>query len=302
MPANIDSLSPRIHITGETAGTGATTVARVLAEKLRLPRISGGKYFRALAAQFDAYLRENSETGKSQPELYDEFLQQFLTVYQTKGFDGVLELLKQALKTGADGAVLANFHSAIAHHQETNRGSTILWDQIVDAGTLHESSDLAGYIWESKLAVVLHSVDQFRQLTAEPEHAALSLPILRVLLTVDLTSAAHRVAQRENRQVHTDEILQRQDADFARYGDIYTANTVPLKLEHLKETADLTIDTTELSPEEVVTQILGYYLTMISSWASENLSLSQPIVRLLLTALDEVSQSEIVGSSQPATR
>lgn len=272
---------PRVLITGEKGGTGASTTARLLAGSLDLPVISGGKYFRALANRFVDFKRENVRLSAA--DQYRSFLKLYRTQYQQAGLDKIGQLLTPGLTEGAKGDMLAEFGAAVEKHASEEGYVDPLWDRVVDGSTLQEAQVSPGFIWESKLAIIASSLDQFSR---EVDSSFLTVPCLRVLLELDSVIAAQRVAEREDRHVTVDEIETRKRRDFHRYGEIYTIQGQSVTPQHLKMYADLRVNTASIPAPEVAVQIVETYLEKLQPLLVTNRSLYRPAVRELTTALE----------------
>lgn len=254
-------IKPRILITGETAGTGASTTSKILAEKLSLPLISGGKFFRALANRFAVF--EAQKAHLDQEACYEQFLKQYQDVYEQQGLEGINILLADAIEQGAKGDVLAKFGEILENRTEKTGSVDPVWDYIVDEQTIMSALSQPGFIWEAKLAVLALHLDEFRSTVAQ--FNTLSLPYIKILLRLDPLIAAQRVASRENREVNVQEIMLRKQRDFDRYGELYKINTNPLSHQDLYTLSDLHINTEKRNPNRVARLVLKGYLHKINS-------------------------------------
>jgi len=277
-------LKPRIMITGETAGTGASTTSKILAEQLKLPIISGGRYFRGLANRFDLFQQERASL--SQDHQYQSFLEKYQEVFSTQGLPGVSAILEEGIQQGAKGDILAKFSAAVETNQRKTGQIDTVWDYIVDQKTLSDALQQPGFVWESKLAVLSLSLDQLQSAITGVEF--LAVPYLRVLLKLDPLVAAQRVGERENRQVDLDEILIRKQRDFARYGDLYQIGGQRVTHQDLYHHADVTIDTQHLTPAEVAIQVLGSYIDKIIAVVQEHEVFAMPVINDINSALSNL--------------
>jgi len=277
-------LKPRIMITGETAGTGASTTSKILAEQLKLPIISGGRYFRGLANRFDLFQQERASL--SLDHQYQSFLEKYQEVFSTQGLPGVSALLEEGIQQGAKGDILAKFSAAVEANQRKTGQIDTVWDYIVDQKTLSDALQQPGFVWESKLAVLSLSLDQLQSAITGVEF--LAVPYLRVLLKLDPLVAAQRVGERENRQVNLEEILIRKQRDFTRYGELYQIGGQGVTHQDLYQHADVTIDTQHLTPAEVAIQVLGSYIDKIITEMQEQDVFALPVLNDINSALSSL--------------
>jgi cytidylate kinase len=284
MAHGFDALRPRILITGETAGTGASTTSRILADKLQLPIISGGRYFRGLANRFVVFQQERPDWDAEQQ--YLAFLSLYEKTFAQYGLPGILVLLNEGVQQGAKGDTLATFSAAVETNQKRTGQIDTIWDYVVDHSTLYDAVSQPGFVWEAKLAVLALHLDQLQSVVAGAD--ALSFPYLSVLLTLDLNLAAQRVGERENRDVHPDEITVRKQRDFARYGELYQIRGQQVDHGDLSRFTDLTIDTKDVGPNEVVALILQTYLEKMETMVEDGELLALPIINDLHAALGEL--------------
>ncbi len=247
-----------IMVTGETAGTGASTISKHLEQHLGFPIISGGKHFRALANHFNTFREENPNLSLN--EQYKLFLQMYQNAFDNNAADSLMG------KNEADmvkGDVLAVFHKAIEENYQLTGQTDKIWDYVVDRKTIIDAfSKKDSFIWESKLAILALSFDQMQAVVKQ--NANMTLPYLKVLLSLDPTIAAQRISKRENRPVKVEEILERRKRDFDRYGNLYQINGQKVTHQNLTDFADVTINTQENHPEEVVKKILSAYIQKLT--------------------------------------
>jgi cytidylate kinase len=253
-------LRPRFLITGETPGTGASTTSKILAEQLKLPIISGGRYFRGIANRFHVFQQEHSHF--SVEDQYLAFLDIYQEAFLKNGLVGALALLEEGIEQGAKGDVLARFSAAVEDNQKKTGQIDKVWDYIVDQKTVIDALTQPGFIWESKLAIVSLYLDQLRAVISEIEDS--TLPFLSVLLSLDPVIAAQRVAQREDRQVNVEEILIRKQRDFDRYSDLYQINGRKVSHDDLFKYADIVINTENITAHRVAVTALGAYVEKVS--------------------------------------
>lgn len=277
---------PRIMITGETAGTGASTTARILADHLRLPIISGGKYFRGIANRFSLFQTKNPSISFEQQ--YQIFLEEYQSVFSTQGLAGISILLDEGIQQGAKGDVLATFHTAVVANQKRTGQIDTVWDYIVDQSILHDALQSPGFIWESKLAVLALNLDQLQVIIMQSN--ALTIPYLRVVLMLDPAIAAQRVGERENRQVEVDEILVRKQNDFDRYGELYRIGGQKVSHQSLAHFADVKINTQYQAPTEVARQVLISYLEKIALISETEAVFALPAIMDIRHALSVLSE------------
>lgn len=279
-------LATRWLISGKSGGTGASTTANLLAEHLQLPVISGGKYFRAFAAEFHQYQQAQRLAGELETEndIYNQFLKKCQEILAEQKISGLLEFLKTGLRTGADGEILANFSLAIAKatpKSDAEPNADTFWDTVVDQVTIAEALSKPGFVSESKLAILKLELDEMQPVVSL--YDGLALPYLKVLLSLDPKLAAQRIGQRENRAVSPDEVTTRQLRDFARYKN-YHLQGKPVSFEDLTQHADVIIDTSQRTPDQVAVTAVEAYLHKIRQ-LSINPFLAQPLIEQLSQAL-----------------
>jgi cytidylate kinase len=283
-PSEQNQYTPRIMITGETAGTGASTTSKLLAESLKLPIISGGKYFRALANLFNVFQGKNN--GLSLDEQYQSFLRIYQQVFGQEGLGGVTTLMEAGIAEGARGDVLATFSAAIDNSFKKNGRIDTVWDYIVDQKTISDALQQPGFVWESKLAVISLELDQLQSVVSQSSF--LTFPYLRVLLSLDPEVAAQRVGQRESRQVDVEEVLLRRQRDFDRYGNLYQIRGQRVAQRDLSRFADVVINTESTNPKEVATKVLNAYLQKISFVGQSELVLALSVINEINKALQDL--------------
>jgi|GEM_PF-1381470 len=285
MLTSYDTLyTPRILITGETGGTGASTTSRLLSELLEQPNISGGRFFRAMANRFELFQTQNVALTNS--EQYNRFLLLYQETFQHIGVEGISILLGDGLDQQADGNQLARFQVAITESQVRTGQLDSVWDYIVDQHTLLDAFQKPGFIWEAKLAILALEIDQLQSVITD--RRIFALPLLKVLLQLDPAVAAERVGQREKRQVSVAEIALRKKRDFERFGKLYTVRGTPVVHADLLQAAELAINTEQFSPKEVVSQIIWHYIKKVKLLTEAEPSLSFSFIQNLATALAEL--------------
>ncbi len=248
-----------IMVTGKTAGTGASTISKHLEQHLGFPIISGGKHFRALANHFNTFREENSDLSLN--EQYQSFLKMYQHAFDSNTADFLMGKNEAEM---VKGDVLAIFQKAIEENYQFTGQTDKIWDYVVDRKTIIDAfSKQDGFIWESKLAILALSLDQMQ--TVVKQNANMTLPYLKVLLSLDPAIAAQRIGKRENRPVKVEEILERRKRDFDRYGNLYQINGQRVTHQVLADFADVTIDTQENHPEEVVKKILLAYIQKLTT-------------------------------------
>lgn len=288
MPRFLDGdPQPRVLISGETAGTGASTTAKRLSSLLDLPIISGGRFFRGLANRFEAFEAQHGEL--SVDETYLEFLKLYQTAFSTDGLNGIVPLLKEGIDQGADGVTLARFQGILKGRMERTGKVDTVWDYIVDQNTVIDALNKPGFIWESKLAILALQMDELQTVIAEQPPFA--LPYMQVLLQLSPEIAAQRVGEREGRAVDVEEILVRKQRDFSRYGQVYHIQGKSVEHEDLATAADVMINTAALSPDEVAVVVVQDYLRKIRVTGFSHRAFAQPAVRLMEAALARVKET-----------
>ncbi len=277
----VDFFEPRILLSGETGGTGASTTAEKLSKVLDIPVISGGKYFRGLAHQFELFRQEQLQSGENLTELemYEHFLSICLVIFEQHQLAGLLEFLRPSINSGANGEVLANFSAAIAKGTSQQKKIDPFWDHVVDQSTLQEALSMPGFILESKLAILKMELDESQDIVSA--YHGLAVPFLKVLLQLHPAIAAKRIEARENRAVTKSEVLLRQKRDFTRYGQLYHIHARPVSFQDLAANADIKIDTFQNSPDQVVQRILQGYLEKVSQIGEYQSELAFPLIQKL---------------------
>ncbi len=286
---------PRILISGESAGTGASTTSKLLAEHLSkpdspFPTISGGPVRRGISNRFRLF--QNEHLGMSTDTQYQQFLTIYEKAYQERGLAGAIELLKTGIEEGAKGDVLGYFLDYLKERYEKTKEYDKVWDYITDERTLVNALKSPGFVWESKLAILALKIDQLKKITQfEP---TLSHPYMGVLLKLDPAVAAQRIGQRENRVVSIDEVLKRKSEDFDRFNRLYTIGNKPVEHSDLAEHAELQVNTEFNTPSEVSVQILIAYLDKLHSLSQEKHVLAVPAMNDLYQALVAIRGKQFV--------
>lgn len=256
MEATPPKFLPRIYITGETGGTGSSTVADILAETLHLPHISGGRYYRGIAHDYDIFKREHESMDESQTYLL--FWNIYRNLLEENGIEGVDSRTKKYWELPNDEAVLTQFSTAVKTNAEQDGTLDGTYDYYVNEKVLSAALQQPGAVVVQKLT---QKIDELKPVITQYNN--LAVPFLSVVLTASPNVAAARISQREKRMVTPEEILARRDRDWARYSELYHANGKPVKLHHLHQFADEVINTDNLSAQEVAEQIIRYYLLKI---------------------------------------
>lgn len=282
----MEGQQPKILISGETGGTGASTTSKLIAEKLSLPVVSGGKYFRALANRFDHFQKQHPELDFDAQ--YEAFLAVYEQVFKAQGLSGISHMIAEGIEQGAKGDAVAAFSAAIERAQQRKGQIDTVWDYIVDQQTIGDALEKPGFVWEAKLAILSLHFDQMRTVVQNAPTSA--LPYLHVLLTLDPEVAAQRVGQRESRDVHVNEILERKKRDFDRYGSLYSIRGRKVAHGDLARHADVSINTETITPPEVASEILRAYIQRLSAASSQNPEHSLVLIKSLYEAIDSLSE------------
>lgn len=272
---------PRIMISGETAGTGASTTAKLLAEQFNLPNVSGGKYFRGIANRFDKHIRDNEYLSIA--ENYQVFLHMYQNAYNSGGIDEVNQLIGDGLLEGSKGNILEQFNTAIKNDYSRTHNLSKVWDYVVEKNTIRDALSQPGFVWEGKIAILALQLDQMQEVIPENEYS--NNPYLNILLQVNSYIAAKRVGQRETRQVEVKEINDRKKHDYERYSQLYTIRGKAVRHSDLKKYSDIVINTESLEPALVRNKALTTYLKKIENVGSIHPSLAIPLINNIRTAL-----------------
>lgn len=229
-----------IVITGEWPGTGQSTTAKLLAQKLNFIRVYAGSLFRQFAYIWN--IEKNHLT-------WGEFEHQAET--------NTLDFTAYPFQEN-------QFNEAVLHafqHQLKSQNTPQIWDKIIDTHSL-QALQQPGVVVEAKVGVLL---DQ----TGLGDLSHLPHSIYKILLVCPPEIAAHRVIKRkvENNELgHLDkrtnqyralvrdtttEIINRQLRDWERYEKIYG-----LKRSDIYKPGIHQVFTTNKSPREVVASIL----------------------------------------------
>lgn len=283
---------PRIFLSGETGGTGASTTSKLLARHLAVPLISGGRYYRAIARHFDSFCEEQRSSTDA---VYQRFLNSYQEQYELTGIQGANSLLEPFQDCPPSEDVLSNFNRYVAVHATKDGGLDSVWDYIINEKLLSEALQQPGFVVESKLAVVSVQIDQM--LSVVKQYNNLVLPYLAIVLSLDPQVAASRISQRENHNASEQDVLSRKAMDWARYSSLYTLGGRPLKHSDLYRLADEVINTEQQSPEQVTATILEYYSLKIGFLSQAEQALAQPILIRLNQALQNLGESTPAGGA-----
>ena len=167
-----------ITLSGEP-GTGKTTIAKLLSEKIKLRLVTVGETFREIAKEYNMSLSDFSSFAKANPDIDSEL---------------DLRQLKQA------------------------QGGNVILDSRLSAWVVKNDN----------------------------------LNAFKVLLTADLDTRVRRIMGREGKKYDQvkHEILEREKSELERYKILYSANYLD------KSLYDLIIDTSNLTPDEIVQKII----------------------------------------------
>lgn len=229
-----------VFITGEHGGTGSSTTATAVAQELGIEKISGGRLLRGLAWKFRDFVAEQ-KASEDLAGIYYRFHDTCKEIFAREGNAGLLSFLSDVAQRPHDETVLYEFQTAINSYPLEDGQPATLWDCFVDTQILGDVLNSNGpVVLESKLAVLLPYIDEVVSVYAE--HPALTMPMLHVLLTVDITVAAERISSRE-KPVTPEQILARQKRDFGRYAEMYSITGEPLSVRSLRQNATQSSDT-----------------------------------------------------------
>jgi cytidylate kinase len=234
-----------VVITGEWPGTGQSTTATLLAEKLNFTRVYAGFLFRKFAHIWN--LEKNRLT-------WEEFEQSFVTNQIN---------LEDYPFTEPD------FNENTLHqwqHQLKQVKTPALWDQLIDKQSLL-ALQKPGVVVEAKVGVLLD-----RTGLGTLNH--LAHPVYKILLTCPPEISAHRIIKRKiqngelasmdqaSPQYHdlvrltTNETIKRHLRDWERYEKIYG-----IKRSSIYSKEIIKISTAHKSRQHVVADIIHYLVT-----------------------------------------
>jgi cytidylate kinase len=228
----------RILISGIQPGTGSTTTKNLLNKVLGSPTFYDSGFYRRVIAQYwKAYAQSN---GGATKENWDTFEQQFT--------DNGIGTLQVAISNANPKTFSDEILLALNEDQARFASDEKIWDSLPDRFAFDEANGENRGVWQGKLTALIDVI------LREKFHS-LSIPIFRVLLTIDPAIAAARVSQREDkediervRRENEERRIRDWDAFHKLYGigpDAFDA------LEDL-----IRIDTSHLKPAEVTAKIL----------------------------------------------
>lgn len=276
------SIKPRIFISGETGGTGASTVAGELSKVLQIPRISGGRYYRGIAHDYAAYKKEHH--GMDEAGMYLSFWNRYCDLYETQGITGIDTLTKKYWELPNDEVVLRELNAAIKANAQLDGELDGIYDRYVNEKVLAAALQEPGAVVEQKLT---REIDELKAVIQK--HNNLATPYLSAVLTASPEVAAARVTQRESHHIVTPgEILDRQKRDWARYSELYHVDGKPVKPYHLFQFADEVVSTNDLSAKEVAEQIIRYYLLKIRFLSVTEQWMARDIIATLAHGLEQL--------------
>lgn len=276
----------RIDITGQP-GSGGSTLGNNLEYVLgkdRVQKVSGGVIRRAAAYYWHEY--KNTQPAHAVNGDTAEFLtwrafeQHCSDVYTSGGYAVFMQLLEPYFQMIPSNHVLNAFNTAHELHSHDP-----FFDRITDEYQLeHIENTTSHYILESKLAVALRHI---RELTSHLQHnRVFSLPLIRIYLTIDADVSATRISQREQAAVTAAEVLERRRNDWSRYSSYYHLDSNDQSLSEEAAMANsYVLDTTNLSREEVLTDVLIYILIQLNQVAATEPEATQPWIELLTSTL-----------------
>jgi cytidylate kinase len=276
------SLPWQLHITGETSCTGASTQAKRIATLVQSQRISGGPIFRAFAHHFHAYTNEVTHPHGSTQQQLKTFTNTYTHLLAHEGVYGVMKHVEPYMSLPENEPILTAFQTTLEQMDAKNP----LWDRIVDEYQVMASRTVeGGYILESKLAILLPFIDQFRPYYQQhPIDSQLVLPVINMLLKVDPLVAQQRLITREGSATRFDHAQQRYTNDWLRYNQHYTINGTRVLPHQLKEVRGIALDTSTMSIDAVTTTLIA---AMISQYNQEPDNLHQ----LTFRAIAQLQQS-----------
>ncbi len=271
--STLETVRSRFLIAGTWGGTGATETGKLVAKEMDLPRISGGKFFRAIANEFDIFHR--SKPGLDATQAYEEYLAKMQDLFDREGLAGVLLYLEESITKDVDDEIAGKFQEILKAKAESTGKLDTLWDFLTDQCIVNYASTQPGWVIESKLAIAVLKIDQLKLAVANPE--IFTVPTLATLQTVDINEAARRVAQREG-QSSPEKLLARRDRDFGRYGEMYTVDGQPLSHTDLLEFADIEIATDHLDTPDITGLMYLKYLEKATIAAQSEPVFATPIM------------------------
>lgn len=249
----------RVLITGVSGGTGGSTTATKTAERLHLPLISGGRYFRAFTQEFALFQTANARTS---PELqYQQFLDLYSAAYARDGFKGIEKKISRSIGLPHNTERLQTFSALIDERRKVGIFDTV-WDLATDEMALNRAftkrpGESKGFVWEAKLAILALHIKELQEIIVEQEEFA--LPFLKVLLTLPSAVAAERINTREGTQLTALDIEEQKRENFARY-QLYHINEKSIVPQDLFTYADVEISTEFNDPDTVVHLLLAAYM------------------------------------------
>lgn len=262
-PLSPEKPSIGIDITGQP-GSGGSTLAQNIEKTLgseTIKRISGGVLRRAEAYYWQEFKKQTQldYTAISEADIWQTFEQNFMHTYATQGYEGVMTLLEPYFGLEPNNSILNEFNTA----QTTYSPDEPIWDVVTDSYLLSTTENLTqSYVLESKLAAALRIIQEFQPLLRESSPHVLHATLYTV---VDPEVSAERVNMREKKPVTVAEIMERRQNDWQRYSTYYHHyNTEQPLAEADVMAASYVIDTTQLTPEEVLTEAYLYIMGQLN--------------------------------------
>lgn len=269
-----------ILVSGEIAGTGSSTLSKGLSEHLKTPRESSQR--RTLAS---AWLSQRPADQSRSQSVWNSFVHSLLL--ETSYIEGLKDFYENL--PPPDENDLSTFDQ-----DEEKLDPNHQLEAVIDGRNKRRLNqhieNQTGAVFDSKLAVVTPELipyfsDNFGAWAEVFEHTPeLTLPLIRIVLTVDADESARRILSREStgETLSTAERAKRLatlkaqstnriEQDWQRYSSTYEFDHTgePISRSHLTDprVGALLIDTTHHTPEQVQILALKHINDILSTTA-----------------------------------
>ncbi len=280
--SKFNPLSVGILLSGKWPGSGATRVMDLLSETLDLPKVSAGMVRRSAAHQWHEWIETHGDNQSS----WDQFEASYLASPTLP-----VDMLDESLFSDDN---LNTFNYAQKEYSQQPE----FWEQLPEQ--LIYGPDLHPGITQGDLAVIYDQLvpadSAVSSQTETKKTQATDILIFRVLLTVDPDEAAKRVLQREQTKkakgtsylMDIDSIKKdnqiRFDRDWTELSKTYNHRRYgrPIEPQDLaKEPGVIIIDTTHLTADEVVQEIIETIKVQLEAIATQTPELALPVLKAL---------------------
>ncbi|HYD34595.1 MAG TPA: hypothetical protein VD999_00855 [Vitreimonas sp.] len=302
----VEGLPLYLLVTGETGGTGATTLSKNLSSLVEEKRITAGTLYRAFAYLWH-YEALNLAT-EDISQTWHRFLNTLTTLDSEYGLTGIWHYLETSdyrpIHQPQNAQILNAFTQTLERYSPTN----LTIDNLTDRDMLRQATELAynnlGFVLDAKLAIIAEYTEQLK-----PYYPALCLPAIKMLLYSSPAVADGRSSKRENSATVVENVLTRRDADWSRYKNYRHENGQPLHYSMLKEVPGVirmnTDETTERTTAYLALARISSRLQNIQPSLSpeyqQAISRGLPVLREKLNELYFKAQSENPPTLHPVS-